>query len=574
MARSLARPVLFDASLPQPDLPAHLIRVLHRVWPALAAWISALVFAHIVRHRPNDPLVQLDRFYNPTPLIAACADYHHADGPGAPPTYTVAHLVRAEIIRAVVGGLSDHELERLLHTDIIARWYLGRGVFESVPDHTTVSRFHAWMSEHASDAWFRDVLTFLDRVDPEDPRTTPQLVDTFAMASAAAPQGPAVVLMRLMAQVIATCREQAPTSVVGAIPDDLDEAQLRTAREAQNREKGERQRIYTVQEARALIAALTPHLDALEPALRAELTAQFARIEQVIADEFTTAADGTIVPRGKQKGTYRIASAVDTDATFRKHGGRDSPAILGYNAAVSVTTTRIRAAVLATGGVNDGPLAAPLIVQQREAGQVLPEYLVGDMAYREGKTRADVFAASNEQTTLVAKLVIKRQDEESRFSLGDFQVIRDAEGNLLRCRCPNGVVTTKFYRAKDRADGKDARFTAKDCAGCPLWDRCREEGANPKGHRQVFISDYHHHVRAADVFNATELGQQLLRGRCMAEPMIAFLVRYDGCRRARRMGQAAAEFQLKQACAARNLKLWLARVARGQAPPPPRLGGR
>jgi hypothetical protein len=55
------------------------------------------------------------------------------------------------------------------------------------------------------------------------------------------------------------------------------------------------------------------------------------------------------------------------------------------------------------------------------------------------------------------------------------------------------------------------------------------------------------------------------------EPTIAWLVRYNGCRAARRSGLAAAACQLFQACAVRNLQCWLGRLERTEAPQP-RLG--
>jgi len=49
---------------------------------------------------------------------------------------------------------------------------------------------------------------------------------------------------------------------------------------------------------------------------------------------------------------------------------------------------------------------------------------------------------------------------------------------------------------------------------------------------------------------------------------VAWLVRYNGCREARRVGRAAAQCQLFQACAVRNLQLWLGRLERKQAAQP------
>jgi hypothetical protein len=82
--------------------------------------------------------------------------------------------------------------------------------------------------------------------------------------------------------------------------------------------------------------------------------------------------------------------------------------------------------------------------------------------------------------------------------------------------------------------------------------------------RFVYVTPYHAYVRAAARFNGTEAGKALLKGRWYVEPMIAWLVRYQGCRRARRVGLAAARCQLLMACAVRNLLLWLSRMERRQ----------
>jgi hypothetical protein len=107
------------------------------------------------------------------------------------------------------------------------------------------------------------------------------------------------------------------------------------------------------------------------------------------------------------------------------------------------------------------------------------------------------------------------------------------------------------------------------CRGCESWADCRDPKANPTGHRSVFISDYHPFLRDAATFNESPLGRALLGGRWRVEPVVAWLVQWQGCRRARRIGTAAAQCQLYQACAMRNLLMWLSRVRRGLAPRPP-----
>ena len=154
--------------------------------------------------------------------------------------------------------------------------------------------------------------------------------------------------------------------------------------------------------------------------------------------------------------------------------------------------------------------------------------------------------------------------DPNRFTVADFQV----DPERTTCSCPHGLVSTRAY-AHGAGDGISFRFLASQCRDCPLWHACRDGDANPKGHRSVFISDYHVYLRAGETFNHTPEGRALLASRWRVEPTVAWLVRYQGCRRARRVGQVAAQCQLYQACAMRNLLLWLSRIRRGLARRPP-----
>jgi hypothetical protein len=279
-------------------------------------------------------------------------------------------------------------------------------------------------------------------------------------------------------------------------------------------------------------------------------------IHKVIADETATDATGRISERpSDDKGNYRCQSAVDLQATFRKHEG--SPATFGVNAVISTTTIRIRACVALTGSTPDCETPTAVVRQLQAAELPLPPYLIMDQAGGRGPTRARVDVLSEGQTQMVALIPPSGGSDPRRFSVADFQFNR----TQTSCTCPSEVVSTRVY-AHGSNDGVFFRFLARQCHDCPFWAQCRDPDANPKGHRTVFISTYHAYLRQAEAFNHSPLGQQLLKGRWRVEPTIAWLVRYHGCRQARRVGLVAAQFQLYQACAVRNLLLWLSRRKR------------
>jgi hypothetical protein len=205
--------------------------------------------------------------------------------------------------------------------------------------------------------------------------------------------------------------------------------------------------------------------------------------------------------------------------------------------------------------------------QQVEANQPLPSVLIMDQAGGMGKTRAQVEAVSDGETRMVAQVPHTCVDGTARFTPADFRMNRAGDA----CTCPNGVTSQRIYH-QPHGEGIEFRFYGTECRGCPLWAPCRGPASKPTSQRSVYLSPYHAHQQAAAAFNASPEGKGLLRSRWQVEPTVAWLVRYNGCRQARRVGLAAAQCQLFQACAVRNLQLWLGRLERKQAPQP-RQGG-
>jgi hypothetical protein len=556
-------PILRSRTPDLPDVPPLVQYLLGCFLEPILAWLHTLVYRPLLLRCADHPLVLLAQWYDPSAVVAACAAFHHSpSAPGRPPTFTIEQFVRAELVRAWAERCSDPALEELLSTNLLARWFVALPLSAKAPDHSTLADFHAFLSTHAPDVFFHDVLRFLNRVDPEDPATTPQIVDTFALESPVAPsQTVAHLLAHLTLRLARLWLAHAPPALQHALPPlDLSGlVRLPTARTALARQ----QRLQSVLSVVDwVVDGLTPQLSQLDPALRTTVQDYLHAIAKVQADELTTDQSGYRTERtSSSHGVRRLASARDRQATFRKHEG--SPAVLGTNAVISTTATRIRACVALTGSTPDSQAPLAVLEQQQAACLALPAQLIMDQAGGWGKTRADVARCSDGKTTLVASIPTSGGSDPNRFSVADFVV--DTE--RTRCTCPNGVVSTRRYVSGD-GDGVYFRFLASQCRDCPLWSSCRDKDATPKGHRSVFISDYHIYLRAADEFNHTPEGRMLLKSRWVVEPTIAWLTRYQGCRRARRVGTQAAQCQLFQACAMRNLLVWLSRVRRGLARPP------
>lgn len=542
-----------------PLLPPLALFLLGSFLQPILTWISAQLMHSVLARCATHPLVRIAQSYDPAAVVAACAAYYHSAGTkGVPPTFTVDQLVRAEIVRAWADSCGDPELEWLLATNLLVRWFVGLALLGPTPDHTTLSRFHAWLTIHAPDLLFCDVLAFLDQVEPEDAASTPQIVDTFAMASPAAPALSVAGLLRHLTRRLSVAwMTQAPASLQHALPP-LDFSGLVRTDAPPTPQQAQQRLQQAVSVARWVADGLTQHLALLQEPLRTAISAQVQALRKIIADETSIDADGLVQERpAHAKGAYRIASAVDLQATFRKH--EPDPAVLGSNAVVSTTTTRVRAALILRGSTPDSQAPIAVVRQLQAWSAPLPALLIMDQAGGMGKTRADLEAVSGGQTSLIARIPPTAADGAGRLSATAFVLSADGQ----RLTCPNGRVSTRQY-PHSRGEGVRFTFGSRQCQGCPLWDACRGPEGKPNVVRFVYVTPYHAYVRAAAQFNQTEVGKALLRSRWQVEPMIAWLIRYHGCRQARRCGLAAARCQLLQACAVRNLLLWLSRCERRQ----------
>ena len=549
-ARQVALPDL-------PALPPLALWLLGAFLQPILTWVETLLLRSVLARCAEHPLLQIAQTYDPAAVVAACAAYHHPPGTkGAPPSFSIEQLVRAEIVRAWANSCSDPELEWLLASNLLVRHFVGLSLLAPTPDHSTLSRFHAFLTSHAPDALFCDVLAFLQRLDPEEPSSTPQIVDTFAMATPAAPALSVASLLRHLTRRLALAwMTHAPASLQHALPP-LDLSGLAPSHAPRTPHQAQQHLQAAVTVARWVLDGLSPYLAALAEPFRTTVAAQLLSIRKVIADETSTDADGMVQERAVDaKGTYRIASAVDLQATFRKHEG--DVAVLGSNAVISTSVTRIRAALILTGSTPDSQAPVAVLRQLQGWGQPLPAVLIMDQAGGMGKTRAEVDALSQGQTSMVARVPPTAAEGRGRLSASAF--VLSADGQTLTC--PHGQASTRQY---PHATSEGVRFTFRSaqCRGCPLWEACRGPDGKPNVVRFVYVTPYHPYVRAAACFNQSEAGKALLTSRWQVEPTIAWLVRYQGCRQARRCGLAAAGYQLLMACAVRNLLLWLRRRER------------
>jgi IS5 family transposase len=527
----------------------------------LVQWASAVQGQQVVAQNQDDLLVFVAERIDFVRLARACGEFHRYRGEqGQAARYPIGQLCRALLVKQLYH-CSLRKSEQLLSKDSLVRWFVGLRIDERGPDHCTLHRFEQWVKQHQPRLFFDETLRQILEAQPDE-RQAVQVGDTFALHSRGHEQSRTAMLRQAASKLLgylgqvswagwqAVRTELDWTGLFGAANErpehflakaERDALELRTASAAHTA-------LRLVRQVRAGLGAAAQSRDLCYQALlRWEEV-----LDKVLHDEFvfSNESEGRVLsvayPTRQVKGAYRHGSMVDLDATFRIHGDKT---VFGYNAHLSATEHFITEIFATTGATPDSSGVAQLIANQKEHQGFVPHKLIYDRAAGLPKIFADVAAASDQQTQLVARL-IDHAKRSPRFGPLDFTL---GEDGLLTC--PNGQTSGRFYRSQE-ADGWTYRFMPDQCQGCPLMDKCRGDQVKPTAYRQVFISAYRYEQRQALAYLNTAAFKQDMKLRPTVERIIAALVRYNGARQATGYGLANADFQLKMAAMAFNLKRW------------------
>ena len=529
----------------------------------LLDWFSALIYADLIGRAPDHLLVKLSQHVDLAPLEEACAPFHHDHGPGKHPTHPVRHLVRALLVKYLYD-YSLREAESEIRFHLIVKWFVGYPVFAAGPDHTTLDRFEQWVCKHQRRVFFDQTLQQIDHALPEQ-RQQAQIGDTFAMQANAARE-PLIPLIRHVCRRLLSVLEQADADRAARVREQIDHTALFPDNEVDeyylSPEKRAARLYITVCAALDCACYVRDSLEQPTP-LDAETYAPVLQwldlLDKAISDDILITRDGQgrvtqVCERpAKEKGSYRLGSATDPDATYRVHGKKKIA--LGYNVSVAANDQFVREIQADTGAQPDAVAVPDLIQAQRVHHDLTPPKMLYDAAAGSGKTRALVDEASDGQTQLSAPLL--PYNKRTKFFTPDrFQLSEDGE----TLTCPNGVSSTVSYARPD-LEGRWFRFYASWCRGCALWPECRRHKLGSKAHRVVYISDFRSYVDAAVAYNQSEAYKTDRKRRPLIEQTIAHLVRYNGARHARRRGKRSADFQAKMCAMAFNLKRWMRLVS-------------
>jgi len=614
--------------------------------------VNGVVLAQVLREQAENPLVRLRQHFRLDAVVQDCAGYRHWCGRrGQPPTYALVKLCWAVAYKHVLK-LSVRGLAQALAENIVLRVCCGFGLWETPPHYSTLARFEAWLRQQEFAFFFVSTLQQIAADFPAEWRQV-QYGDTFGMYSRCAEADRSDIVRLACRRLLQSLDERCPAAaaaVMTALETTPDVVTGRTGWTLLFGVAGERREnqlpalarderecitargaalcrdLVQVQLAQHGLRAeaLTTGFGCLRPLPPAEVGSATAALQRprrqnwlavlvkLLDDEYLMPActvvqdsDGTphLAPpataqrrRGQRRSSdgpkpYRIGTVKDLEATFRRHG---KSTILGYNVALAATPNFVFSIVAYTGAQPDGEVPALLMAREVRQLGFAPAKLVFDAAAGDPKRIADVRAASQGRTHLVAphKPVgrkAKRWGPEA-FKLVD-QVIAPADSPAdnspadnspadnspadnspavaVLVECPAGQRTAHVVQSSCR--GSIYQFPLTACTGpaaapqrCPLWDQCRDPQASPDQPRQVFISAFAYEQRQALAYVDTPEFKQDMHHRYIIERDVACLTRYNGARHADSYGLAPATYQVQMAATACNLKHWLVLTA----PPP------
>ena len=258
-----------------------------------------------------------------------------------------------------------------------------------------------------------------------------------------------------------------------------------------------------------------------------EQVAAAARLlREIVGQEFEPTDDELPRPRGRRG--RQIVSAEDPEM---RHGRTTAARpFTGYklHAAADAKAPLITSIALSPGNEHDGQHAATLIDAQ--PAERRPARVIGDTAYGNIEAREQL----EQRKVAVLAPVHSSSAKDGAIAKDEFQI--DLEADTVTC--PQGK-TAPIYKPRQnrQSDTRIARF--KDCAACPLRERCA-----PTGRRDIRIRR-REDLRQAALEELSDPAERdhLKRVRPRIERLLALIVhRYRG-RKSRYLGARKSTLQ-------------------------------
>lgn len=499
--------------------------------PADEAVYDAVVPAdHYLRRLKR--LVDFERF---RPVLAEA----YSAGLGRPAIDPV-RLLKVLFLRFHYG-LSDRQVMERARTDLAFRWFLGLGLREGVPDHTTDTYFRRRIGAERFGRVFQELVTQAREHGLVKDRL--RLKDATHLLADAADLRP----LALAAQVRDLLLRAAEPFAAAWVAEQRAAAEA--LRQATAEWPDDDRLAARLEQLRALVGQLRERAAAWPEAdtpARRRLQRRLAIAARLLDD------------RADPRAGDRLASGVDPDARVGKHGGY----FVGYLLDVAMDAdSEIITAVNVLPGNGAEAADALTLIRQEEAAQGND---VAGLSLDGAGFNGPVLRDLTDPGGLNLEVTVPPPQEPARTTFGperfSLKILDDGRGELT---CPAGRVTRQHERLPDK-HGTRYTFKPGQCAGCASREQCLSKPRGKKG-RTVIKNDYEAEYRAVRAKAATPAYAATRREHPKIERKLGELARHHGARRARFRGLARVLIQAFVTAVVVNAK----RMVRLLAPPGP-----
>jgi len=445
--------------------------------------------------------------------------------PSIPPS-----LMMRALLLQTRDKTSDRESARRSRVDLDWKMALGLPADHPGIGATTISLFRARVVLHDADqALFRK--TVRKAVEAKlFPRKVLGLIDSSPVLGAGAVSDTYELVRRAIAQVVRSVGEDQLSKALRRLlkrylkdtKPDIDWGNPGARRAELHR---------MVAASRRLLAAVADRPEAARP----------AALLGAVVDQDVEIDPDTGEPRIRRGvAPDRIVSVTDPEM---RHGRKSqSRRFDGHKLhLIEEESTEIVLAVdVGPGNGSDGDHAASLVEQAEEAGVRVAE-LVGDMAYGDGDTRAEVEAVG---ARVVAK--VPPATNAGYFAKTEFTI----DPGTPSATCPAGNTTTDARRTTDHKGRATAYvvFDERTCAACPLRPRC----VKGRGGRTITLNVHEDRLIKARAEVLRPAVKRKLRRRAVIERKIDHLQDL-GAKKARYRGRRKTKLQAFLAATVANL---------------------
>ena len=437
-------------------------------------------------------------------------------------------------------GDSDREVIDNARMNLGYKYFLGLAVDQEPPDDTTISYFRA---QRLGEEKFRQIFQNIVQqcIDKGLVTGRRQIIDSTHIIANMAVTSLTGLLKLCRQNVLRTVHQQKPN-----IADKLGlKDMLVTKQDKYNRMEDNLEE--EIEQAGKLLDGVAQELKQKNLKVTPELQKDLALLEKAVADREDGAVD-------------RLVSPIDANARM---GRKTNKHWAGYKGHILVEEdSEIITAVETTpANLNDGVELRPLLKQQEQALDLIPEELSGDKGYDSG---ANLEFLDSKNIIGNISLTNKSNNRgEDLFCKDDF--IYDAVKDNVTC--PAGCIAGHAKRDFIHTDGQKRsgwmyQFSRKLCSICNLRLLCVSSKSAVYG-RSVHISVYEPLFQQMKARMKSEEGRAAYLNRYKIEHKIADLARYCNMRYARYRGLTRTSIHTLMAAIASNVK----RMARLLCPP-------